>query len=127
MDQLTLIHEDLYDALRDVVRAMGGAKVVGPQLWPAKPPLEAGRLLADCLNRDRREKLDPEQLLWLCRKGREVGCHAATHYICEDAGYDPPKPRSLDAERRQLEEQVIAAAKLLDRVSRRLRDMEAGA
>lgn len=127
MDQLTLMHEDLYDALRDVVRALGGTKVVGPQIWPTKPPLEASRLLSDCLNRERREKLDPEQLLWLLRRGRQEGCHAAMDYFSDEAGYERARPRNVAEERRQLEEQVVAAAKLLDRVSRRLRDIEAGA
>lgn len=120
------MHEDFYDALRDVVRSLGGTKVVGPQLWPAKPPLEAQRHLGDCLNRERREKLDPEQLLWLLRKGRECGCHAAMHFIADDTGYDRPRARNRTEERRAMEEQLVAAAKLLDRVSRRLQDMELG-
>lgn len=120
------MHEDFYDALRDLVRSLGGTKVVGPQIWPAKPPLEAQRHLGDCLNRERREKLDPEQLLWLLRKGRECGCHAAMHYIADDAGYERAKPRSKREARDEIRAQIVHAAKLLDRATRRLEQIELG-
>jgi len=126
MEQLPLMHEDLYDALRDVVRALGGSKAVGPMLWPAKPPLEARNLLNDCLNRDRREKLDPEQLMFLLQKAKDVGCYAAMNYLADQAGYDRPRARTRGDERRVLEEQVVQAAKLLDRVTKRLESLEFG-
>lgn len=45
------------DALRAAMQALGGAKQVGARLLPDKTPDGAGRLLLDCLNPARSEKL----------------------------------------------------------------------
>ena len=60
MEQQPLWFEDLYDALRDVVRACGGPKAIGHALFPHKTPAKAGEHLLNCLSRDRAEKLDPD-------------------------------------------------------------------
>lgn len=87
-----LFHEDVYDALASCVSRLGGAKCVGHRLWPHKAPDAAGVQLANCLNRDRAEKLDPEQVLLLLRWGREIGYHAAKHWIDQEVGYAPSQP-----------------------------------
>jgi len=93
MDQPKLFSEDIYDALSDVVRALGGTKTVGRMLkGDAMLMEEAGRWVKDCLNRNRRERFDPAEVLFLLQKGREAGCHGAMHYLCEEAGYERPKP-----------------------------------
>lgn len=46
MNQQKLWHEDIYDALRASVDALGGTKRVGHALWPAKTIEEAGKLAA---------------------------------------------------------------------------------
>lgn len=83
-------HETFNDALIDVVKALGGSKVVGSAMRPELPASQAGAWLRDSLNPDRREKLSPEQVLFLLRRSCEVGYHggmdfvgAQAHYRCE--------------------------------------------
>jgi hypothetical protein len=90
--QTTLFIDDVYEALREAVRALGGSKVVGHKLWPHQPVPQAARRLDDCLNRTRNDKLDPEQVLLILRWAREVGFHAAKHWLDEATGYMPSQP-----------------------------------
>ena len=72
MSQSALFSEDIHDALRDVVRALGGVKDAGARLRPELPADAAGHWLKDCLNPERRHRLDPEQVLWLLREGSAI-------------------------------------------------------
>lgn len=92
MNQPELFHETLTDALREVVDALGGPKAVGAAMRPEKSIDEARRWLIDCLNPDRRERLDPDQTLWLLREGRRVGCHSAMRFIARECLYADPVP-----------------------------------
>lgn len=76
------------DALREAVRAMGGPKKVGPMLWPDKTQEAAARLLQDCLNISRPEKLELSQVMLILRGARDVGYHAAFQFIGGDVGYE---------------------------------------
>lgn len=97
-DQSGLFITDIHDALGDLVRALGGPKGVGQALKPEKTSEDAAGWVKDCLNPKRREKFDPEQILWLLRKGREVGCHEPFKWICEQAGYSAPEPKEPETE-----------------------------
>lgn len=125
MEQQPLFFEDIFDALKHVVQASGGAKVVGHRVFPHKEqPDAAARLLMDCLNPGRSEKLDPEQLLVMLRIGHEAGCHQAIHYICNHAGYSAPEPIEPEDERaalqRQFNSRVIELRQLLNRLDPKL-------
>lgn len=109
--QEQLFYEDIYDALRAAVQAAGGAKMVGPKLWPNKPVPEAQRALLDALNRDRDRKLDPEEQLMVLRLAREAGFHAGIRFICEQLGYSIPLPLDPQDERAQLQRDFIDAVK----------------
>lgn len=86
--QPALFVESLADAVREVARAAGGMKALSSRVYPEKTDLAAAaRLLNDCLNDGRAERLDPEKLLLIARIGRECGCHAVMHDIAADAGY----------------------------------------
>lgn len=64
--QHQLFHEDVFDAMRSDAEQIGGPrglKVVAGHLWPSKPVDQAARWFADCLNRDRPAKLDPEEFI----------------------------------------------------------------
>jgi hypothetical protein len=76
------------DALREAVRAMGGPKKVGPMLWPDKQIDAAARLLSDCLNTGREEKLHLSQALLILRSARDAGYHAAFMWVASEIGYD---------------------------------------
>jgi len=123
------IHENLNDALKEVVLALGGTKRVGARLWPEKSADEAGRRLADCLNPDRRDRLDPEQVLWLLREGRRVDCHAAMFFVCATAGYEKPEALN-DAERKALlHQEFVESSKRMEMLWRQinaLNDIDGG-
>ncbi len=122
--QRVLFHESLIDALKEVVLSLGGTKRVAGQLWPEKTIDEAARRLADCLNSDRRERLDPEQVLWLLRQGRAEGCHAAMDFICREAGYAQPVPVDPESQKTQLVKTIQGAAETMRKAMEMLNRFE---
>jgi hypothetical protein len=121
MDQSKLFSEDIYDALSDVVRALGGPKKVGAMLkGDAVTAEDAGRWVKDCLNRNRRERFDPNELIFLLRKAREAGCHSAMHFVCDEAGYDRPKPLEPRDEMAELQRRYIDAVEASRTIAERM-------
>lgn len=120
MSQPALFHESIIDAIREVVQALGGAKVVGARMRPDLPPDHAGRWLADCLSHERREKLSPDQVLWMGREGRHMGCHAIARYLMSDWGYAEPQPVEPEDERARLQREYIDAARAMSRMAERI-------
>lgn len=118
----SLLYEDELDAARDAVKHLGGAKKVGPMVWPDKTPEAASRYLMDCLNGSRAERLSPSQLMLLMRLAREVGFHGLTAYLLREAGYAPPIPvepqSEADVLSRQLESMLDKASALAGRLER---------
>jgi hypothetical protein len=93
-------YEGPEDALKACVQLLGGAKQVGAKLWPDKTPDAAGRLLLDCLNPARAEKLDLGQVLLVLRMARDAGHHGAMQWIAGEVGYDAkPVTRAEEADR----------------------------
>lgn len=116
----SLFHESLADALRDCIAACGGLKTVGKLLWPEKDADIAGRLLADCLNESKREKLSPEQVLLILRLARGKGCHAGMTFISRDLGYADPQPIEPEDEKAKLQREFIEASKHMARLAERI-------
>lgn len=111
--QPELFHESLNDALREVVQALGGPKRVGAAMRPEKSPDEAGRWVLDCLNADRREHFHPDQVLWLLREGRRIGCHAGARFMNREAGYAEPVPIDPSDQKQKLVETIQYASEQL--------------
>src|SRR3989304_4542646 len=82
------------EALREVVQALGGARKVGVMMRPEKSAKDAARWISDCLNVERREKFDPEQVMWLLREGRNIGCHSAMYFVGRGGGYGGRRARA---------------------------------
>lgn len=125
-EQGKLFYESLTDALRDDVRACGGNKVVAGKLRPELPVDHATRWLLDCLNPDRREKLDGDQLVLIMRWAREFGSYATAQYLMQQSGFERPRPLNLQQERQSLQERFIDAMKTAERISKRLESLEMG-
>jgi len=117
--QYELIHESLNDALREVVQALGGTKRVGGMMRTDRSAEELGRWVSDCLNGERREKFDPDQVMWLLREGRRIGCHSAMNYLARECGYSA-QPIDPADEKAELQRQYIEAAKYLGKLVGRL-------
>lgn len=86
--QVALFHERIEDALDEVIRCCGGRKSFAAELWPAKPERDRHNLIDACLNPTRPEKFSPAQVLFIARRGAEVGCHALMHYFGAECGYE---------------------------------------
>lgn len=120
MEQQALFHESLSDALQDCIRALGGAKVVGRAMRPEKSIDDARKWLLDALNPDRPEKLAPDQVLWILREARKVGCHAAITYIARECGYADPQPIEPEDERAALQRQFVEQSKAMQQLAARM-------
>jgi len=114
MSQDRLFYDGINDALRNVIQALGGNKVIGCKLWPEKSPDAAARQLADCLNEHKPEKLHADQIMLLLRMGHSVGCHAAMQYIAQEAGYEI-RPITPETERDRLADAILEASRTLER------------
>lgn len=115
------VYEDVYDAMREDVRALGGTKVAGPLFWPEKSVKDAQQLLNDCLNRNRKEKLDQEQLMFLIRRAREAGSYATMQFIAAETGFstEPVKQQDqLASLQRDFIAAVTASRQIADRIER---------
>lgn len=88
------------EALRAAVQHLGGAKKVGPMLWPDKTIDAAGRQLLDGLNPARPEKLDICQVMFILGKAKDAGYHAAFAWIANEMGYESrPITRAEEVDR----------------------------
>lgn len=121
--QQKLFHDSVYDALRDVVNGTGGYKKVGSDMWPSLSADKAGRDLNDCLNADNHRKLDPVELMWLMKRGRDAGIHTVMAYLCQELAYAPPETIDPETEIQKLQREFIEAQRgliqLADRIERR--------
>lgn len=83
----------LNEALKALVRKLGGSGVIGPKLFPEKTGDGAAqRFLIDCLSDDRPARLSPEHLLLLLRMARDRGVHDGAEYLMREMGYAAPQP-----------------------------------
>lgn len=122
--QLSLHHESITDALREVIQAAGGAKVVGSKMFPDMTVDYAAGRIRDCLNNDRRERFTPEQVLMLLRLGHQVGCHAAMAFMAREAGYSDPQPVEPEDEVARLQREYVEATKALLQMANKIDAMQ---
>lgn len=112
--------ETLNDALIECVKAAGGSKVVASLLWPEKPMQDAQRLLINCFNPDRSEKISPDQTLFILKLAKEHGYHIGLSFICSILGYSRPTPIEPEDEKAQLQKDFIDAVNRLDSIKSKL-------
>lgn len=130
--QQELFVEDVWEALKQgcIAIAIGTKKpyaskkwatIVGSMLWPSKSPDDAGRSLSNCLDKNRAEKLDVDQILWVVREAKRAGCHVPMAFICDEAEYNRTTPIYPEDKQAELQREFIAA---VDRLESIKRDME---
>lgn len=110
MNQQQLFYEDIFECVKAAVQHAGGAKEVGPKLWPTKSVFQAQKQLLNCLNREEAQKLCIEELMAIMKLAREAGFHQAKHWIDEALGYQPTPPRDPKIERDRLADELARAA-----------------
>lgn len=126
MNQARLaIYEDETDALKELVRELGGNKIVGVKLRPDLAADRAGGWLKDCLNPERAERLQPSQLFLLLAMGREKGIHGPTQFIMANIGYHitPVEPADELAE---LQRAYIESVQVQRRLAERMEKLMQG-
>jgi hypothetical protein len=123
--QERMFFEDINDALKEVVNALGGAKKVGPLLWPEKTVEQAQSLLLACLNPERKERITPEQFVLILKWGRQAGAHAAINYLCQECGYSMPTPIEPRDELSKLQRDYIDAVNRLSLLAPKIEEAQA--
>lgn len=116
--------ESFNDALIECVKACGGSKAVGVALWPAKGVEAAQRHLLACLNPERHERLNPDEVLHVMRMARERGCHAGMAYLCHTLSYSEPAPLEPRDEADELRRQVLTMGKQLQATLARIEQLD---
>lgn len=100
--QLSLLEADIYDAFRSLVDKIG-AKKIGPIFFPkAKDPEDAAKRLLNCLDRERRDKLDLLQIVRLLRYGQSIGYHDTKHFFDRVTGYHESQPKTIAEEKEDI-------------------------
>lgn len=115
--------ESITEALVACVKACGGSKQVGHKLWPEKTIETAQRLLLACLNEDRAERLNPEQVVLLMQMGHAKGFHGVMGFMAATVGYSEPLPTDprdelaqLMRESNELRKKQIATSERIERL-----------
>lgn len=114
--------DNLDDALRAAVMALGGFKTVGKLLRPDFD--HAAEWLRKCLANDRRERLEPGQVLVILREAKTQGFHSAFDYFASAAGYRA-EPIDAKAEVWALEQDIASSLKRIEVRMQRLHDLKA--
>ncbi|MCM2537960.1 hypothetical protein [Burkholderia glumae] len=116
-------YEGPEDALKAAVQALGGAKKIGPMLWPDKSADTAGRQLLDCLNPSRSEKLDLSQTMMIFRLARDAGCFAPFQWFALEIGFEA-KPATKAEEENRITTVIERATATLSNALRMLDRMQ---
>lgn len=116
--QASLWHEDILDALGSAIAAAGGFKVVAGKLWPTLKPDTGYARLKACLDRNKPEKLDPEETVHLIALAKAAGDHSVMRFLAHELGYTEPTPIEPADQRAQLQSQFVAAVQQLETIQR---------
>ena len=122
-ENLTFWFRDVYAALRGFVSAAGGSKVIGPKLFPEKNAENAADWLDDCLNPDRKAKLDPEEFLLMLKLARQAGFHQLMEYVGDETDYNVA-PREPKDELASLYSQFVGCTREMKQLAERIERVE---
>jgi hypothetical protein len=120
LPQPSLFVDSSEDAVRDTVRALGGAKIVGP-LWPAKKPDRAEKDLLDCMNPNNVRELSFDEIMLVAELGREIGVHLVAGFVNLRLSYAPPVPIDPQDVQAELKRQFHADVDRLAKIAQRIR------
>jgi hypothetical protein len=119
--QVALFHETPEEATAADIAALGGPKKVGGWLFPHLNPDQAAGQVRACLNTDRLEKFNQQQVLLIKEKAREVGSESLLRYEAQRLGYRiewlDPKDETEEL-RRDVRELLKVVNQRLERIER---------
>ena len=122
----TKLPDRIEDAIDEVIQRCGGRKAFATDLWPHKAQRDAHNLLDACLNPDRREKFSRGAVVYIARRGHDVGCHAVMQFIAAQCGYAVPQPIEPSDERANLQREYIEAARAMQHLAERIERTQPG-
>ncbi|SRR5258706_10969433 len=114
------LYENTLDMLADLVHQLGGPKKVGPALRPSLPVDDAAKWVRDCVNRERRERFDPEQVVHVLRLARAADLHSGKFWLDAELGYQQGAPMNPRDELADLQRKFIAAVHLSHDVAEKI-------
>lgn len=122
VDNALALFADWNDALTGVVHALGGHKKVGCMLRPElnEKPNAASQWLRDCLNPDKPERLNPDQVFMLLRVARANDYHAAKHWLDSELGYEQGRPLNPTDEAVRLQQRGVDLVRELRSITERM-------
>ncbi len=120
MMQISLFYEDINDATRACVQALGGAKVVGSSIWPSKLPQKAGEHLLNSLNPNHAQKLSLDETVMIFKMAREIGFHDGMNYFAEFCGYRAPDPVTKEEQKAEIQQELLTKTEELTKLYKRL-------
>jgi len=120
MNQTTLWHDTIFDALGTAVQAAGGTKRVAGRLWPTLGSDIATARLRSALNPEHPQKLCPEELVVIGRMARDVGDNSLMEFLGRELANEVTPIAPADAKKLARRQRRLA---LLDEL-KRLEDEE---
>lgn len=127
MTQHGMFFDGIEEAAEEVARHYeGGKKALAHRLRPNKSPSAAHTWWLDCCNPARTEhNFTGEDWLALIKIGREIGCHAVLHFICDQANYERPRTVNPTDEKVEIQRQWISSVKLQADLVERMERLQA--
>ena len=126
MDTPSLFCESIEESVAEVAMRCGGRKAFAAEMWPSMPVREAHNRFDACCNPERREQFHPSDLLYIARRGREVGCHSLMLFLAREAGYSDPAPVEPEDERARIQREFADAVRLQAKLVERMERMGVG-
>lgn len=120
MHQEQMFFERVEDAMAAVIDRCGGRKKFAGEMFPDKSPQDGHNLVNAMLNPERREKFSPQQIMYVAKRGREVGCHDVLVYMAREAGYADPVPLDPETREAELQRTFIDAVTKLEGIQKQL-------
>ena len=118
-EQVPLWHDSIEDAIGTAIQALGGSKKVAELLWPVlarNKPQTAYTRLRHCLNSDKSEKLEPDEVLTIARAATLLGEHSIMLYMARELGYEITPLAPNESEKRARRERRLALLEELKRL-----------
>ena len=117
MDQIPLLYDDEFHALRAMIEGGKGYKATAMDLWPSMRPESAYARLKSCVNPDRDEKLGFGEIVRACRFNNRFD---PLYYLCAETGHDTPRrivhQDAIDALARQIAANMADSQRLMARL-----------
>jgi hypothetical protein len=119
--QVALFHETPEEATAADIAALGGPKKVGAWLFPHLNTEQAAAQVRACLNTDRLEKFNQQQVILIKAKAREAGSDALLRYEAQCLGlrFEWTDPMDeVEELRRDVRDLLKAVNQRLERIER---------